>query len=309
MTLRFHTARTTRLVLVLMLGSAATAAAQQTTRADSTRKPTGSDSMRVRKDAGTKPTTSMPVAKEQTPPPDTTTMTPAPVTAPVAVDTPRVNVDTTARVTTTVSGGEAIPLPPRPPSKRFGNGFYFGLAGGASFPQSDLNTPFTTGYAVEVPIGWDPPGSPVGMRLNLGYGQLKADHDFSYVQPGGSAYLAVKNASVWSSELSAKLNLPFGRTARSAFYAVGGGGAYYFKDYGGDLTVTPVVTPHDSVSNVQTFSASESSTRFGTNLGAGLSFGIMPGTSLYIESRYTWVFAKNDRNANFVPLVLGLTFH
>ncbi len=308
MTLRFSTARATPLALVLLLGSAAAAAAQQPARADTTRKP-ASDSMRVRKD--TRTTTGVPVTKEQTPPPDTTAMTPPPVTpAPTPPPTP-VAVDTApppAKVTT-VSGGETIPLPPRPPTKRFGNGFYFGAAGGASFPQSDLNKPFTTGYAIEVPIGWDAPNGPWGLRLNLGYGQLKADDQVSYVQPGASATLAVKNAQLWLGELSAKANLPFGRTRRSAFYAVGGMGAYYFKDYGADLSVTPVVTPHDSSGTVQTYSANESSTHFGTNLGGGISFGLGNATSLYIESRYTWVIGSNDRTPNYVPLVLGLTFH
>jgi hypothetical protein len=141
MNLRISTARATRLVLALLLSSAATAAAQQTTRADSTRKPGSADSMRVRKDAGTRTSPGVPVAKEPIPVPDTTTMLP-PVTPPTPppVTPPPVTmpVDTAPTpVVTTTSGGEAIPMPPKPPSRnRFGNGFYVGVAGGASFPRT-----------------------------------------------------------------------------------------------------------------------------------------------------------------------------
>jgi hypothetical protein len=258
------------------------------------------------------------VTKEQTPPRDTTAMMPPvtpPVTMPATTDSTvrTVTVDTTvtrSTITTTTSGGEAIPMPQPPKGKHFGNGFYFGLAGGASFPQNELNNAYHAGYSIEVPVGWDPPNSPVGLRLNLGYNELRTDGNIFTLHPDGTS-ATVQNAKIWQGELDAKFTLPFRglRGGRSGLYAIGGGGAYYFDDVGIQVNAQPTPTPHEGDgANQITSSAEVSSTRFGANVGGGFSFGIGPA-SLYVESRYLWVFHENDRKSNYIPVVLGVTFH
>jgi hypothetical protein len=48
-------------------------------------------------------------------------------------------------------------------------------------------------------------------------------------------------------------------------------------------------------------------TRFALNGGAGLSWGI-GAASLFVEGRYVRVFTQN-RDTDFIPLSIGLTFH
>jgi hypothetical protein len=298
MTLRFKTTRAIGTAIALTLGSVATAAAQQ--------------SIPVRKEAP-QPT---PVTKEQTPAPTPApTPTPEPTPAPTPVPTPapvdtmattsRVDssMTTTSTTTTTVSTGE---IPMEPQTKRFGNGFYVGLAGGASFPQNELNRVYKSGLNIEVPIGWDPTNSPLGLRLNLGYNRLRADDRFDFSQSNNGAG-TLKDPQLFQGVLDAKLRLPFGRFlgATSGLYAVGGGGVYYFRNYTNTVGLTTTGnTNGGSVTN--TFNT-EDKARFGANVGGGISWGL-GRTSLFVESRYVRVFTPNT-DSDYVPVMLGLTFH
>jgi len=283
MTLRFSTSRAIGAAIALTLGSVASA--QQP--------------MPVRKDAPRPSSTPMPVTKDTPAPRDTTSSIPAPAPmpapAPVAVDT-TTSVTTT---TTTVSTGE---VPPPAPSIHLRNGWYFGVAGAAEMPKTNFSSLYKTGWGVEVPIGWDMPSGPLGFRANLGYATMR--------QKSGLP-VAVSEPKIYQAVADLKLRLPFGRGLLSGLYAVGGGGAYYFRNYGNSPVVSSTTangtTYTSTFSNIYGTGTSSSSTRFGMNAGGGLQFGI-GSAALYAESRYVRINTPGSHSA-YVPVALGLTFN
>jgi hypothetical protein len=301
MTLRYSTTRAIGTAIALTLVGAAAASAQDPSRSR----------IPVRKEGTPSTTSGMPVSKEPAPAPAPAPApepapAPAPMPAPAPADT--MATTTTTTTTTSVSTGE---VPMQPSMKQFGNGFYVGIAGGASFPQNELNRVYKTGFNVEVPIGWDPANSPLGLRLNLGYNRLRADDRFDFSQTNNGAG-TLKDPQVFQAVMDAKLRIPFGHLlgATSGLYAVGGGGAYYFRNYTNTVGLTVTgnggTTGNTGGSVTNTFNT-EDRTRFGANVGGGVSWGL-GRTSLYVESRYVRVFTPN-RDSDYVPVMLGLTFH
>jgi hypothetical protein len=298
MTLRYTTTRVIGAAIAISLGSVATAAAQTP----------------VRKDVPSTPSSPTPVTKDQTPAPapapapsrDTTASLPAPAPAPTPapVDT----TTTTTTTTTTVSTGE-VPAP----TMHMRNGWYIGVAGAGEIPQNALRDFYKTGWGVEVPIGWDPVNSPLGLRLNLGYARLNAKDNISTVVNGSTLSANLSDPQIFQAVGDAKLRLPFGKGLLSGLYAVGGGGVYYFKNYSNtlNLTTNPGTAggagQGNSGGNVTyTFNA-EDKTRFGANIGGGVQFGL-GNAALYLESRYVRIFTPN-RDSDMVPVALGVTFN
>ena len=116
--------------------------------------------------------------------------------------------------------------------------------------------------------------------------------------------------------LDATVDMPFGTNKTSSFYLLGGGGVHYFPKYGsasnstttpGDTTTTtPPPGGYPQVNYTTTTTADRSSTtRFGLNGGAGLSFGLPQGSAVFLETRYVTVFTK-DQRTNYWPLVGGI---
>src|SRR5947208_2731767 len=160
MTLRFSTTRALGAAIVLTLGSVASA--QTPVRKDTPSTP-------VRKDTPT-PAPAPAPAPEPAPAP-APMPAPAPAPAPAPVDT----MTSTTTTTTTTSSGD-VPAPA--PTMRLGSNWYIGVAGAGVIPQNSLRNYYDTGWGVEVPIGWDPAGSPLGLRLNLGYARLNGKNGF-----------------------------------------------------------------------------------------------------------------------------------
>jgi hypothetical protein len=302
MTLRFSTSRAIGLAVALTLGSVSTAFAQQT------RVP-------VRKETGpTTPASSgMPVTKETTPAPttpapttpttpDTTTSSSTVTTTPVVTDTAvSTTTTTTSSTVTTESAGEV----PMRGNMRWGNGFYVGLHGGTQFPQNEINNAYDPGYNVGGMLGWDAQNSPLGVRLNASWNRLNG-RTLSNTAIGGVNFSgAVANADLYSAFADAKLRLPFGRFlgSTSGLYAVGGAGMTYFRNFDRFSATTGTTA---NVSRTGTFNP-EDVTRFAANLGGGVSWGL-GNVSLFVDSRWVRVFTQN-RNTDYVPLTVGLTFH
>jgi len=290
MTLRFSTSAAIGAAIALTLGSVNVAAAQQ---------------MPVRKDTPRpSSTTPMPVTKDTPAPRDTTSSMPAPTPAPEPAPAPMpapVAVDTTTTVTTTtVSTGEV----PAPIAPRMRNGWYIGLAGAAEVPKTNFSQLYSSGWGVEVPIGWDSPTGPLGFRANLGYATLKSKSGLP---------IAVAEPQIWQAVADAKLRLPFGKGLLSGLYAVGGGGAYHFRSYGNapvtstTTTTTNGTTYNTTFNNLYGTGTSSSSTKLGWNAGGGIQFGI-GSAALYAESRYVSV-DMNNGHSSYIPIALGLTFN
>jgi opacity protein-like surface antigen len=181
------------------------------------------------------------------------------------------------------------------------NGLYFGIAGAAEVPQTNFSNVYRTGWGVEVPIGWDPVNSPLGIRANLGYATLRTKSGLPS---------SFSNPQIWQAVADLKLRAPFQHGLLSAIYGVGGAGAYYFRNYGSGSAVTTTTTTNPygtSYSSIYGTGTSGSSTRFGWNAGAGIQFGI-GSTALYAESRYVRVNMPGQASA-YVPIALGLTFN
>jgi hypothetical protein len=307
MTLRFSTSRAIGLAVALTLGSVATATAQQTrvpVRKDPV--PTQPAPMPVTKE--TRPATPAPTTPTTPTTPDTmttrdtttTTSTATTVTTPVTTDTATTSVTTTSTVTTE-SAGEV----PMRSGTRWGNGFYVGLHGGTQFPQNEINNAYDPGYNVGGMLGWDSQRSPIGLRLNASWNRLNG-RTLSSTDIGGVTFTgAVPNADLYSAFADAKLRLPFGRFlgSTSSLYAVGGAGATYFRNFDRFTTVTGNTA---NQSRTGTFNP-EDVTRWAANVGGGVSWGL-GNASLFVESRWVRVFTTN-RNTDYVPLTVGLTFH
>ena len=200
--------------------------------------------------------------------------------------------------------------------RRLPGSFYIGLAAGGAAPTGDLeDLGYDSGLNISVPIGWHNPSSVFGVRLMLNYNQFNG----APFSTGGAAPISLDNPDpkVYSAELNLNMRFPFNERKTSAFYLLGGGGVYMFRNFGRGSALAgylgnDVLDPNDS-NNESTIN------KWGVNGGAGLEFGI--GTSsLFLESRLVNVFAGRDDEPNFysvfgergssvrwVPLILGFT--
>jgi hypothetical protein len=289
MSLRFTTSRVVGAVVVLTVGAVSAADAQTTTSASASgstmQDSTGRTSAGARRSVRSARRSGTPVTKDATAPVMAAEPAPAPAPEPVVTPAPE-------PAPAPVAAPEPVPAPApepvmttttvtdQPAAPKFGNGFYFGVGGGANFPQNQLNNVYDAGPSANVQIGYDPQTAPLGLRLNLGYNRL--------------------NGQV----LDLKARLPFGRLfgATSGFYAVGGGGVTYFQNYQTFQAVSGTAVGGPTAGTLR----SEDATRFAANGGLGLDFGIGPA-SLFAEGRYVRVFTKGA-NSNFIPVTLGLRF-
>jgi hypothetical protein len=293
--LRFNASRAIGFAMALTLGTVATTSAQ---------------------DAPRKSRSQLPVRKEQPATPTTettsTSTTSTATTTTMGRDTLYVGRSDTTIVmcncatTQSTSAGEVLPLIPARIQRFFGNGLYVGLGSGAMLPQGDLMNSYNPGWGVNVPIGWDPKASPLGVRVNLGYTSLNS----------ASPSEIVSDAKVWNAALDAKLRVPFGRFigATSGVYFVGGGSVNHFTNYNqsiyrsNNFVNTAFSTPANNAAVISS-SANQSSgqTNLGIHGGVGLSLGVGPA-ELFAESRYERVYTPG-RAINYVPIVAGVTFH
>jgi hypothetical protein len=188
-------------------------------------------------------------------------------------------------------------------------GFYFGIAGGTSSPTGDWETPYSVGFNITAPFGWQPMESRFGIRGDIAYdlhgGELLPAgtpiQPIDYPQPiFTTADIAVQDLSIWSGNLDATFDLvQWGDRRLGALYVLGGFGVHFISTRKAD--VFPVTGQGSFTTE------NGSTTEFGYNAGAGLSFGI--GTSsLFLESR--WFTANlSPTNATWVPVILGIKFY
>ena len=189
-------------------------------------------------------------------------------------------------------------------------GFYFGLAGGTSSPTGDWETPYSVGFNVTAPFGWQPIESRFGIRGDISYdlhgGEFLPSgtpiQPIDYPQPiFTTADVSVHDLAIWSGNLDATFDLAqWGDRRLGALYVLGGVGIHFIEARKAD--VNPIATGQPA------FTAENgSSTEFGFNAGAGLSFGV-GRSSLFLESR--WFTANlSPTDATWVPVILGIKFY
>ena len=189
--------------------------------------------------------------------------------------------------------------------RRWGGGFYIGVAGGASVPMGDMAESggvgtYSTGWNVTVPFGWDFNFNPLGIRFDLGYDNLKGRSNFTSTGASGGTAIQEHDASIVSLNGDLKLRVPLGRTW-SRFYVLGGAGANRVYGY--------------ATSANSTMKFGDAKTNWGWNAGAGFNFNFGRMTGLFVESRYMNINTDQPsavgfkyNNAQFVPIVLGIQF-
>ena len=185
---------------------------------------------------------------------------------------------------------------------RKAGGWYFGIGFGASIPSGNITNSgfnsggYDTGWNITVPVGYDFHKSPVGVRFDLSFDQLKGK-DFN-------SNFAAPNLDVWTGNLDLRLRAPLGRTW-SRFYLLGGATYSNLSGYFTDFSNPNAPTTRHS------FGASNG--RWGWNAGGGLNFNWGNMVGLFLESRYIAVDANTVSGfpyttASWVPIVFGVTF-
>jgi hypothetical protein len=177
------------------------------------------------------------------------------------------------------------------PTVRMG-GFYLGLGGGLTAPRQELNTTFDPGFNITGMLGWDPIGSPFGIRLDAAYDQFSEESEFEDL---------AADPSIFSAHLNAKLRFPFfgmETGSRTEVYAVGGGSYYRYRNlWRAEEGTTAVECVREDGP------CDEWGDDFGWNVGGGIGFGFGP-SKLFLEARWMGL----GSNTSFVPIILGLTF-
>ncbi|HVX38047.1 MAG TPA: hypothetical protein VHB25_00645 [Gemmatimonadaceae bacterium] len=181
-------------------------------------------------------------------------------------------------------------------------GFYIGVDGGAAVPTGNgLNTAQSTGWHVDVPLGWDPIGSPIGVRFAAGYSQFGQKTPFESF---------AETPRVFNADGDLKLRLPITSpiTRRFQIYALGGATYNRYKNVIAFDNNTGILTAGDSaVAPGGTVFGDEAwHNAWGWNAGGGVQFGF-GRTNLYVESRYIH-FSRNG-DLNQVPIVVGLNWY
>ena len=199
-----------------------------------------------------------------------------------------------------------------------GNGWYVGVAGGASAPTADFkNLGYNSGFAVNVPIGWHKPNNAIGVRFDFAYNR-SSGRNFTGTIPAGSAVtLQNPNPQVFSGTVNLTLATPMSLMRNVRLYAVGGGGLYHFRSFGGNSALGGFLGNDVLQSNEANNKVTRN--KFGAQVGGGLDWTV--GTSaVYLESRWVNVFSDRDDNVAFddffgsnrsktlkwVPIVLGV---
>lgn len=173
----------------------------------------------------------------------------------------------------------------------------FGLSGGADFPVADQRDVYRTGWNGTALLAFNFGTSPVGLRIDGSYHELKTKSDLDALFLGSGKTRIIDGT----------LDLVLGpRNLAVEPYLIGGGGAYDLRFRGQDITTGNAF--------------SESTTRFGWNVGGGLAFPLRPGSGsrVFVEARYTSISVSVDRFSNsvhtggsrftFVPVNIGVIF-
>jgi opacity protein-like surface antigen len=179
----------------------------------------------------------------------------------------------------------------------FGNsGFYIGLGTGASYTSGTLrNIGYESAPLLTMPVGWQKPGSMLGLRTEWTLARLEGVAGNGFFNP---------DPTVASGVALATFSFPINSAKTNNFYLMGGGGFYMFRDFGAGSGLADKFSGSDE-------SAGDTETKWGFQAGAGLEFHILGATSLFVQSSLTNVAAdrgtsgEEGRNLRWMPVVIG----
>lgn len=173
---------------------------------------------------------------------------------------------------TIAAAAAALTLGAAPAKAQF---VYWGLAGGVTMPsgaQADAQSSALHGGVI---LGFHAPATPFGLRGDLSL------HHFPGKDIAGSSLAASTN--MWISTMDVSYDLPLPAPVQP--YALAGAGLY------------------GSVTTVNGVPGNSSSTDWGMNLGAGVSFG-----RAFLETRWHHIRIDSQSVANIYPISLGFIF-
>ena len=200
--------------------------------------------------------------------------------------------------TNTVVRVDTVRIPVPPIIQQIG-GFYFGLGAGSSLPAANFNDSDHPGWRVEGMIGVDPMGSAFGARLSGGYNTYEPH---SWISP------FIDDAQMWNIALDAKVRAiaisPFSK--RVQLYGIAGGSYNRFRNV--LETDRDVFSIGDNVFIPNRNNVIDDSwhSGWGYNVGAGAEFG-WGRTNLFVETRYSAVRGQNTWITH-VPIMIGLSW-
>ncbi len=294
------------LAVAITLSFAHSAAAQDTTgtRADSLRRARADSVSRVESSQHIK---IVKVAPGEVAPPDT--VTPAPPPPPPPPPPP------------VAAPGEVYVAPPPPPPPpppplvaRSIPGFFIGAGAGAAFAANGANSNDVTlgvecipgtngdpnldlnrvGYNVTVPFGYQPIGSPLGLRLDVGYSKFQSFGRWTSPTATGTY---TTRPEIWTADADAKLRVG-SITHRLSPYLIGGLSYGHYRTLIDQTGSTPIDTQDQSWHNA-----------WGYNAGGGLEY-MLGRTGLFVESRYFHLNGASGFNSiSHVPVIFGVTFY
>jgi hypothetical protein len=203
------------------------------------------------------------------------------------------------------ASGEVVTTTPVPTLLRQIGGLYIGVDGGAAVPSGDrFNSAQSTGWHIDVPIGWDPVGSPLGLRVTGGYSHFDTKNVFEPTN--------MDSPQIFQGDADLKLRLPMtsALSHRVQLYAIGGATYNRFKNVlqrndNGSFTIGDATGVAGVNGGIPTTIDSDWHSAWGWNAGGGVQFG-WGRTNLFVESRYT----RFNRNGDLsqVPVVVGLSW-
>jgi hypothetical protein len=225
------------------------------------------------------------------------------------VDTVRVNVNNTVfrtdtvRVagptvtnTNTVVRYDTTTMEVAPGWLRTPSGMYFGLGVGPSYPGGSLFEAQTFGYSAQMQLGYDPSGSPLGIRADLNYAHPDEAAAYHSDRPRPEILNLNGDLTLTAPKLSDRFPL--------RLYALGGGTYTRYKD----LLIQLDETTAGTVGNNVAPSDREWHDKFGFNAGVGGNFGFGK-TELFIEWRMLQFNPSNAGKAQQQPFILGINWY
>lgn len=179
-------------------------------------------------------------------------------------------------------------------------GFYWGIGVGSSLPAANFNDSDHPGWRVEVPFGIDPKGSPLGFRVNLGYGRY---------EPHSYLTNLLDNAQMMNADADLKLRLVSGTPAgmHVQLYAVGGVGYNRYRDILENNHGVYAIGDINGGNSIPSTADENWHSGWGYNTGVGTQIG-HGVTSLFIESRFVR-FSGETSHISHIPIVVGMTWY
>jgi opacity protein-like surface antigen len=182
------------------------------------------------------------------------------------------------------------------------------VMGGFNEPAGQTSDILQGGWDVGFGVAFRQAGSPLALRLEMNYAQNNATNQLINQ---GTAQSGLQINSGWADLVSvtanAELRFPFAQGSYA--YIIAGGGGYYTQ-----ISLTTqgygyVCDPwfgYCYLASGDVVVSQNDVTKFGWNAGAGMSFALRSGMTLFFEARYNEI--QTTQKFEYVPITVGLKF-